>query len=1047
MVDLGRLRRYQCGVLKNVLIVLLIFTPAGALVAQTGEVSAARPAEYMIYQYPDVAMVVKIDARETEFESRIFGPENALLKASGIPNRRIGPMYQFIDAVDKPRQLMVKVSPGQRIDRSKINMELIQLPEHDRSSAAFAQAYKLFSYAVELVHTNDSTTWATKAYTLKNSARAFSALGWEEMRLWSEYYAAHLVLFKLSDELTAMELAQEIQRSARRAGFDDIEMAALLLQSDALMKAGYSTTGQVSKARFEQAHGVLNQLVILAGQLGFKSEQSRALFNNGLAWEQQGDLEKAIEQFQRALEVSVSAGDSELSNEIRSTAAVAYETLGRTSGAIEMLDNIGSELSSDSDQDAGQELATNLFEKGRLLNSNYRYLEASYELSQALELQQAKASQRPWGPTALELAWSYYSMGEMDQAASLIQEGIPRTPVSSNGRELMRAYGSLARIYRDSGQYGRMTQYREKQEDLIDSESQRAAYSFESALDAGQEDGPGTTGEGRWLARSKSQAVKSGDTLAQHRATLYLCLNYHESDGAKRCTAGEVSQAHKALRNSGIPRLALEADFVRSRILRLQGRLREALNAMDRLAGELLFIRQSLPGVLGAWYWENRTEIFSEYMSITIALAGTSSPNDPDGRLSLLTLDRIRSIESMDRTNTGAFHPQDNRSENLRGLLARCEASGNQADNALVAEVNLELADLRKQFVPPINAVDPSALDEYLGSLSSQEVVLSYYFDKRNVYALAGMRSGVRLIRIPGADQIVSGLHNAREPAGQGDPSLLPALETLGSLLVKPVARFLKKRIYLQSTGPLNGFPFDVLRFNGQFVAANHQVVNLVSLAGIGNRNALVKAGFGDRVFLAGNPQSGQKLFSYDVPVSAEINAVTDIFVGPGLHIVQGVALRKDEFTDQRFTGADLIHLATPGTLDPAFPDRSRLKLSSDTGDPESEYLNPTDIRELDFRASLVVLSGTAVVGGNKTPFDSGLGFVSDFLAAGANAVVVTIWPAGDTQTTRFVTDFYRNLESNGDVVEALSKTRNSRIENRDMANFRTWAGFQLYIR
>ena len=45
---------------------------------QAAEASAMRPAEYMIYQYPGVAMVVITDAPETEFDSRITGPDGAV---------------------------------------------------------------------------------------------------------------------------------------------------------------------------------------------------------------------------------------------------------------------------------------------------------------------------------------------------------------------------------------------------------------------------------------------------------------------------------------------------------------------------------------------------------------------------------------------------------------------------------------------------------------------------------------------------------------------------------------------------------------------------------------------------------------------------------------------------------------------------------------------------------------------------------------------------------------------------------------------------------
>ena len=41
-------------------------------------------AEYMIYQYPDVALVVKVDVPEAEFSMRAWGPDSELLAEAGI---------------------------------------------------------------------------------------------------------------------------------------------------------------------------------------------------------------------------------------------------------------------------------------------------------------------------------------------------------------------------------------------------------------------------------------------------------------------------------------------------------------------------------------------------------------------------------------------------------------------------------------------------------------------------------------------------------------------------------------------------------------------------------------------------------------------------------------------------------------------------------------------------------------------------------------------------------------------------------------------------
>jgi CHAT domain-containing protein len=1047
-VDLGRSGRYLCVMLRAIFIILLIATPAGARSAQTGEVSAMHPAEYMIYQYPDVALVVKIDVPETEFDSMIYGPEDALVKSSGVPSGRIGPLYQYIEAVDTPRQLLIKISPRRSVDRSRISLELIQLPPGDRNSEAFAQAYQLLSYGTESVHTNDTTTWAMKSYTLRKAARAFASLGWIEMRLWSEYYAAHLVLHKLNDLLMTMEMAEEVQDSARRAGFETIELAALILEGEALMTAGNNTSGQLAYARFEKAHIVLDRVLILADKLDLRSEKARALFNDGLAYQQQDQPEQAIRQFQRALDVSLASDDSDLVNEIRSTAAAAYETQGSTSGAIEMLEDIGSDLESD----AGQELADNLYEKGRIFNSNYRYPEAAAELARALRLQRSNTALRPWGPTGLALAWSYYSMGDMEQAASLILESIPRTPLASNAGALARSYDSLAHIYRDREQYQQMSQYREKQEGLIETDTLRAGFLFESAMDAWSREGSRSRQAHDLLVQSRQLALASGYALAGHRAALYLCLLGIEQKGRGACTAASVRQAHESLRNSGIPRLALDADFVKAKILRREGKVQPALAVMEALIEEILFFRQTLPGLPGAWYWQNKVEIFQEYIAITLSQSGSDANRVVDGRRVLLALDHVRLVDGEERGDGAGLAANGGQLEALRALLGQRETvNGAEAAN-LAAQTNGELRKLQEVYTPAIRPLNPASLDTLLAGLSREESVLTYYFSGSAAYALVATRKEVSLVKLGGSDQIPGRLDNLREQLNREAPSLLRDLEAMGRLLLKPVAGLLTPRIFLLPSGPLNGFPFDVLRLDGQFLAENHSVVNLMSLAAAAKRRPVLAQDYREKVFLAGNPQAGQELFSYDMPVSTEITALTDIFVGPGLHIVQGVALRKDEFQDPRFSGASLIHLATPGTLDLAFPDRSRLLMSSSGDDSPVENLSPQDIRPIDteagdFRAGLVVLSRTAVVADSRSSFDSRLGFVSDFLESGVSNVVASIWSGGDSETAAFMLEFYAELESTRDVAEALSNTRMRRMESGAEANLRSWAGFQLFIR
>ena len=1036
-VDLGLHGRYLCVMFRVLLIILLVAFHLSAWPAQSGEVSEENPAEYMIYQYPDVSLVVKIDAPEAEFTSTIIGTEGALVASSGIPAARIGPLYQYIPSVETPRQLMIKISPARKLDRSRIKLELIQLSGRDRNSPAYVRAYQLFTNGTSLTHSNDTTTWSMKIYTLRNAAEAFASMGWEEMRLWSEYYAAHLILHKLGDELMAMEFAQEIRKAAGRAGFSTIELAALILEGESLMNAG-----QLENSRLEQAHAVLDRIVLLARQEGFHSEQARALFNDGLAYQQQGMLEEAVGQFQKALDVSLSSDDPDLVNEIRSTAANAYETQGSTSGAIEMLDDIGGDLN----RDAGQEFTDNLFEKGRILNASFRYAEAAIELSQALALQKGNPEAHSWGATGLALAWSLYSMGEFERAEALMLESIPRTPQSENAAAVARAYSSLANIYRDRGQFRQMEYYREKQGGLVRTDALRAPFLLESGLDSRRREGADSSQARDLITQSRHAASRGGQSRDAQRASMMLCLLSLERNGSGACTAASVAASFQTLAGSGIPWLALEAGRLKAGILHREGRNREALAVMENLVGDILFYRQTLPGVLGAWFWRNKESVFRDYMSINLALAGGGG-NSADGRRVLLALDHIRLIER----DAGSPDPvtilSREEDESLRSLLARRETAAVDEATGLARQLEGEFDRLRKSFSPAVAPLQQASLDTLLSGLSGEESVLTYYFASTADYVLLGTQKGVSLRRLGGSGKTGRLLHGLREQIGGPEKTTLSELDAMGRALAGPISEELTAQIYLLPAGALNGFPFDVLRLDGRFLAEKHAVVNLMSLDALANQKPVLSPDYRERVFLAGNPQASQDLFSYDIHLSAEVASLTDEFVGPGLHIVQGVALRKDEFQDSRFTGASLIHLAIPGTLDLVRPSRSWLQMSgADTGEAP-QHLTPGDIAALGIDAGLVVLSRTGVEAGSRSGFGTRLGFVSEFLEAGANFVVASSWSVGDAQTAAFMKDFYLRLESNPDVSEALLASRMRQMEAGDEANIDSWAGFQLYIR
>ncbi len=1041
-------QRIQYRISGRVLITLLglLFSSTVAFAAPPVEVSPDKPAEYMIYQYPDVALLIRIDTAGIEFESRVFGPEQTLVMASGIPGRRMGPVYQLIEAVDEPRQLIVQVKPQETSERSRISMELVQLTGKDRNSNILLTAFRLLSRAGELTRANDTSTWAMKVYTLKQAAQAFTQLGWEELRLWSEYYAAHLIFFKLHDNLSAMEFAREVETAARKAGIRMVELAALQLEGAVLMESTAGGSSQKTGASFDNIHQIYQRVAQMADELGLQSERSRAIFNDGLTWERQENLGQALEQYKLALRIAQAEGNNELATLARKKAAYVYEKQGSISGALEILSQASDEAG---DQLENLRRAESLFEKGRLLVEAGYFPQAVEALTQSLQLQRAAGSRSRDGAASLLLGQSYYGMGDMDQAETVLRGLVERTPASGNASLLGNAFNILAGIERFQGNAEPMARDRDQQAAFIVSAHGQAKFIFEQALDALRVYPTQTATASSLFKQSRQQAIKAGNRLLQHRSILYLCslAPSVEAGGEQTCSQQAVRQSVDYLVSAGIPAFALEANWLGSKYLRIEGQLSQAIQQMAQLAEDMRFYRSVLPGVLGAWYWENREQVYRDYMSMVLKRAGVNQREFADGRQTLLALNSLRAIERPGGSATDLDGSDD--SGQIRSLLAKNrQAPEHTVSAAELSEISEWLQLAGKRFVASETVLDMSGLDGLLKHMSEDSALLTYYFSANKAYVMVAGNDGVRLLELLVPGDIKSQLGEVRALLGkQVGFSLNLRLELFGKLLVAPIESLLPEVVYLMPTGPLSGFPFDLLRRKGQYLAAKYQVINILSPAVLDNPVVRFNSVDLKLFFLAGKPDIRRDIFDYEQKPSAEIQTIADIFVGPSLHIVQGSALGRDEFQDGRFEKADIIHLAIPGTIKLEFPERSRLMLSGTARRPISEFLGPADIRKNNFKARLVVLSGINFEGTDRFNLDPHPGFVSDFLTSGVPIVITSLWRIPDVERAQFFAEFYRNLENNPDIAAALSTSRRTFLtKNSSDDGYIRWGGFQLYL-
>jgi len=137
---------------------------------------------------------------------------------------------------------------------------------------------------------------------------------------------------------------------------------------------------------------------------------------------------------------------------------------------------------------------------------------------------------------------------------------------------------------------------------------------------------------------------------------------------------------------------------------------------------------------------------------------------------------------------------------------------------------------------------------------------------------------------------------------------------------------------------------------------------------------------------------------------------------------------------------APVLHLAAHVDLEPRQPWQSAVRL----GPGPRGRLRAGDVAADTVEARLVVLSGCRSAGSDVVGGEGLLGLGAGFLAAGAPAVVATLWDVDDHVAARFVADFYGALADGATAAGALAAARQACRARPETAAPRHWAGFVL---
>ena len=159
---------------------------------------------------------------------------------------------------------------------------------------------------------------------------------------------------------------------------------------------------------------------------------------------------------------------------------------------------------------------------------------------------------------------------------------------------------------------------------------------------------------------------------------------------------------------------------------------------------------------------------------------------------------------------------------------------------------------------------------------------------------------------------------------------------------------------------------------------------------------------------------------------------------------LSGKNLRYLLFASHAMTGPEFSEPKPPGIL-----------ISEETSSdlPVSDfYLGSDEIRQLNFRANIVILSacntGSPDMRYGAENFNS---LVESFFDGGARYVVFTHWPIVSLAAVRFTTEFVRGVEEKGLEVESAARAATEKVRkllrSKNITDIGYWGGFSLFRR
>ncbi|MCX6560722.1 MAG: CHAT domain-containing protein [Candidatus Aminicenantes bacterium] len=173
-----------------------------------------------------------------------------------------------------------------------------------------------------------------------------------------------------------------------------------------------------------------------------------------------------------------------------------------------------------------------------------------------------------------------------------------------------------------------------------------------------------------------------------------------------------------------------------------------------------------------------------------------------------------------------------------------------------------------------------------------------------------------------------------------------------------------------------------------------------------------------------------------------EIDQIAALFPERRRTVLSGTAATEEAFKALAPDRYRVVHFAAHGLVDDQKPMRSAIVLAPGAGPYADGLLQAREVLDLRLESDLVVLSACRTGLGRLLRGEGIEGLNRAFFAAGASAVLMTLWSVSDAAGVPLMDRFYRRLRSAESVAASLRAAKIEMIGSPAFAHPYYWAGY-----